>query len=183
MCFGKWKDYSKGQNNTTWPFKLHQSILWACSIVVKLYANARSASHRWNGQGCPRKCSPLSHHIFIYFQRLISDAWQLIMLLFALFCCGIYKRFDFNESYFTIHSFFAPKVADGIILYAHKVLKTFNRHLNCKCEFTMITGKTLCNHFWCGIQKFATLFSIIYSWYNQSNTLLILCVNICVCIL
>ena len=73
-----------------------------------------------------------------YLQRPISDAWQLI----ALLCCGIYKRFDFTESYFTIHSYFAAKIADMIILHAYKVLKTFNHHLNRKREFTMITGKT-----------------------------------------
>ena len=37
---------------------------------------------------------------------------------------------DFNESYFTLHLFIAPKIADVIILYVHKVLKTFNHHLN-----------------------------------------------------
>ena len=47
----------------------------------------------------------------------------------------------FNESYFTIHPFFALKIADAIILYACKVLKIFNRHLNHKHEFTVITGK------------------------------------------
>ena len=82
-----------------------------------------------------------------YIFRPISDAWQLIVLLLTLLCCGIYKCFDFNESYLTIHSFFGPKIVDAIIHYAHKVLKTFNRHLNHNHEFTMITGKTLCNHF------------------------------------
>ena len=87
------------------------------------------------------------HQVTIYFQRLISNAWQLIVLLLMLLCCRIYKRFDFTESYCTIHSFFAPKIADATILYARKVLITFNRHLNCKREFTMITGKTLRDHF------------------------------------
>ena len=82
------------------------------------------------------------HRVAKYFQRPISDAWQLIALLLALLCCRIYKRFDFIKSYFTIHSFFAPKNADTIIFYARKVLKTLNRHLNCKRKFTMITGKT-----------------------------------------
>ena len=67
--------------------------------------------------------------------RPISDAWQLIVLLLTLLCSGIYKCFDFNESYF---SFFVPKIADAIILYARKVLKTFNCHLNHNREFTMI---------------------------------------------
>ena len=44
-------------------------------------------------------------------------------MLLVLLCYGIYKRFDFTESYFTIHSFFTPKIADATILYAHKVLK------------------------------------------------------------
>ena len=47
---------------------------------------------------------------------------------------------DFNESYFIIHSFIAPKI---VVLYACKVLKTFNYHLNCKREFTMITRKII----------------------------------------
>ena len=47
----------------------------------------------------------------------------------------------------TFHSFFATKIADAIILYVQKVLKTFNRHVNHNCEFTMITGNTLRDHF------------------------------------
>ena len=78
-----------------------------------------------------------------YISGPISNAWQLIALLLALLCCGIYKCFDFNETYFTIHSFFAPKTADTIIFYVCKVLKTFNCRLNHNREFTMITGKTL----------------------------------------
>ena len=65
------------------------------------------------------------------------------------------------ESYLAIHSFFALKIADTTILYARRVLKTFNRYLNRKREFTMITGKI-----WCSVRKFDTLFSIIYSWYR-----------------
>ena len=90
------------------------------------------------------------HRVAMYCSRgrWISDsAWQLIALLLALLCCGIYKRFDFTESYFTIHSFFVPKIADATILHACKLLKTFNCHLNRKREFTMITGKTLRDHF------------------------------------
>ena len=49
-----------------------------------------------------------------------------------------YERFNFNESYFTIHPFFARKIADAIIFYAREVLKIFNRHLNHKHEFTII---------------------------------------------
>ena len=74
----------------------------------------------------------------------------MIALLLTLLCCGIYKHFDFNESYFTIQLFFAPKIADAIILYmlqGIKNIKTFNHHLNHKCEFTMITGKTLRDNF------------------------------------
>ena len=79
-----------------------------------------------------------------YISGPISVAWQLIALLLVLLCSEIYKRFDFNEFYFP---FFAPKITDAIILYARKVLKTFNRHLNHNCEFTMITGNTLRDHF------------------------------------
>ena len=71
-------------------------------------------------------------------------AWKLIALLITLLCSVIYECFDFNEPYFP---FFAPKIADAIILYSCKVLKTFNRHLYHNREFTMITGKTLHNHF------------------------------------
>ena len=61
-----------------------------------------------------------------------------------MYCSGIYEHFDLNEPYFP---FFAPKIADTIILYSRKVLKTFNRHLNHNHEFTMITGKTLRDYF------------------------------------
>ena len=58
--------------------------------------------------------------ITIYFQTdFRMEAWQLIALLLTLLCSGIYERFDFNELYF---AFFAPKIADTIILYSHKVL-------------------------------------------------------------
>ena len=77
-----------------------------------------------------------------YISGPISVAWQLIALLLMLLCSGIYECFDF-----TFHSFFAPKIANAIILYARKVLKTFNRHLNHNREFTMITRKTLHDHF------------------------------------
>ena len=64
---------------------------------------------------------PLSRHTD-------SDRWQLIVLLLMLLCCGIYKSFDFTESYFTIHSFFAPKIADMIkgfftTNFVNKILK------------------------------------------------------------
>ena len=58
-----------------------------------------------------------------------------------------YECFNSDESYFTIHPFFALKIADAIILYMREVLKIFNRHLNHKREFTIITEKTLRNHF------------------------------------
>ena len=83
--------------------------------------------------------------IAIYFQtNFRTEAWQLIVLLLTLLCSGIYERFDFNEPYFP---FFVPKIADTIILYSRKVLKTFNCHLNHNREFTMITGNTLRDHF------------------------------------
>jgi len=47
-----------------------------------------------------------------------------------------------------------------------KVLKHVNCHLHSSKKFTNETGKTLRDHFWCGIWKFNTLFSIIYSWYH-----------------
>ena len=79
-----------------------------------------------------------------YISGPISDAWQLIVLLLTLLCSEIYECFDFNEPYFP---FFAPKIADAIIPYPCKVLKAFNRHLNHNREFTMITRKTLRDHF------------------------------------
>ena len=71
-----------------------------------------------------------------YTSGLISD---------SIFVLWFYERFNFNKS--SIHPFFALKITDAIILYAHEVLKIFNRHLNHKHEFTIITGKTLCDHF------------------------------------
>ena len=58
-----------------------------------------------------------------------------------------YEHCNFNESYFTIHPFFALKIADVIIVYVREVLKIFNRHLNHKSEFAIITRKTLRDHF------------------------------------
>ena len=156
--FGKWKDHSKKQNNTIQLFKLCQSILCARSIVTKLYTNTRSASHRWNGQDWPRK-KLLSNRPYFSkanFRYLAVDSDVACTVLL----------WNLQVLSFTIHSFFAPKIADAIVLYARKVLKRFNHHLNCKREFTMITGKTLHDHFWCSIWKFVTLFSIIYSWYH-----------------
>jgi len=43
-----------------------------------------------------------------------------------------------------------------------KVLKYVNRYLHSSQKITNETGETLCDHFWCGICKFDTLFSIIY---------------------
>ena len=65
-----------------------------------------------------------SGRIAIYFRTdFRMEAWQLIVLLLTLLCSGIYWRFDFNEPYFP---FFAPEIADAIILYSRKVLKTFS---------------------------------------------------------
>ena len=87
----------------------------------------------------------------------------LLALLLVLLCSGIYKRFDFNESYFTIHSFFAPIIADAIILYMHKVSKTFNRHLNLKCEFSMITMDRLYVITFAALHRSLTLSSLLLS--------------------
>jgi len=46
-----------------------------------------------------------------------------------------------------------------------KVLKCIYHHLNSSQKFTNETGKTLRDHFWCGIWKFDTLLSIIYPWW------------------
>ena len=78
-----------------------------------------------------------------YISRLISDAWQLT----ASLCCVFTSALTLMSPNFTIHPFFALKIADAIILYAHEVLKIFNRHLNHKCDFTRITEKTLHDHF------------------------------------
>ena len=98
--------------------------------------------------------------VAIYFR---ADFWCLAVD--NVFVLWFHERFNFNESYFTIYPFFALKIADTIILYAREVLKIFNRHLNHKREFTIITRKTLHDHFWYPVWKLDTLFSIMYSWY------------------
>jgi len=50
-----------------------------------------------------------------------------------------------------------------------KVLKCVNRQLCSSQKFTNETGKSLRDGFWCGICKFDTLFSIIYSWLNYMH--------------
>ena len=130
------KTIARSKTTLAWPFKC-QNNLGTHSIVTKLYTNARAASHRWNEQRVGQESRVAIESPYI--SGPISNAWQLI----ALLCCGIYKYYDFNESYFTIHSFFAHTIADAIILYVCKVLKTFNHHLNRKHEFIMIARKTL----------------------------------------
>jgi len=46
-----------------------------------------------------------------------------------------------------------------------KVLKCVNCHLHSSQKITNEPGKTLHDHFWCGIWKFDTLLSITYSYY------------------
>jgi len=57
-----------------------------------------------------------------------------------------------------------------------KVLKHVNCHLHSLLKFTNETRKTLCNHFWCGIWKFDTLFSIIYFWFNKITLGIFCCI-------
>ena len=149
---------ARSKRTLTGPFRLRWNTLWAHSTVSKLYTNARAASHWPNGRSWPRKWS--RHRVTIYFW---ADFWCLSVD--SVFVLWFYKRFNFNESYFTIHPFFALKIADAIILYAYEVLKIFNRHLNHKHEFAIIIGKTLHDHFWYPEWKLDTLFSIMYSWY------------------
>ena len=83
------------------------SSLNSCQAVHKRY---RAANHWRNGRGWPRSEVAIKSP---YIYGLISGAWQLIALL-------LYEPFNFNESYITIHPFFAPKIADTIILYARR---------------------------------------------------------------
>ena len=76
-----------------------------------------------------------------------------------------YERFNFNESYFTIHPFFTLKIADAIILYAREVLKIFNRHLNHKREFTVIAERL-----------YAIIFDILYGSLILSSPLFTLAI-------
>ena len=148
----------RSKRTLMWPFKLRWNTLWAHSTVAKLYTNTRAASHWWNGQGWPRKWS--CHRVSIYFR---ADFWCLAVD--SVFVLWFYERLNFNESYFTIHPFFALIIADAIILYKCEVLKIFNCYLDHKREFTVITGKSLRDHFSYPVWKFDTLFSIIYSCY------------------
>ena len=85
--------------------------------------------------------SRIDRHIFP--DRFPNGSLAVDSIVAHVVCSGIYERFDFNDPYLP---FFAPKIADAIILYSRKVL-TFNRHLNRNREFTMITGNTLRDHF------------------------------------
>ena len=72
----------------------------------------------------------------MHISGLISDAWQLTALLCFGFTSALTLLFN--------HSLLSKLL---IILYVHKVLRIFNHHLNHKCKFTIITGKTLRDHF------------------------------------
>ena len=96
-----------------------------------------------------------SHHwVTIYFQKPISDA-----------CIAVDSIVAYIVVLWNLQALWLCWVL-------HKVLETFNRHLNRKREFTMITRKTLHDHFWCSIWKFDPLFSIIYYYL-----LLVICNN------
>ena len=79
-----------------------------------------------------------------YISGLISDAWQLT----ASMCCGFTSTLTLimSPTLLFIHSLLS-KLLMPLSLYAREVLKIFNRHLNHKREFTIITGKTLRGYF------------------------------------
>ena len=139
----------RSKRTLIWPFELCRNNLWARSTVAKLYTNTRAASHWWNGRGWPKVKLPSSCHIL--------PGWFLT----ASLCCGFTSALTLISPLF-IHSLLSKLLTR---FYAREVLKIFNHHLNYKREFTIITGKTLCDHFWYPIRKFDTLFSTIYSWY------------------
>ena len=136
--FAKWKDHSEEQNDTDTAIQTMSnhivSLLSSHQAVHKHYSS-------WNGQDWLRKQS--HHQVVIYFWT----NFQCLAVDSIVSCTVVLWNLQADKSYLTIHSFFATKIADTIILYARKMLKTFNHHLNHKCEFTMITGKTLCDHF------------------------------------
>ena len=67
----------------------------------------------------------------------------------------------------TIYPFLVPKIADVIILFSCKVIKTFNYHLNHKCKYTRATRKTIRDHF-DSTYRSLTLSSPIYILNNYS---------------
>ena len=78
-----------------------------------------------------------------YIFGLISDAWQLT----ASLCCGFMSTLTLmSATLLFIHSLLS-KLLTRLSFFACEVLKIFNRHLNYKHEFTIITGKTLRDHF------------------------------------
>ena len=74
-----------------------------------------------------------------YFQRF-SSSWHCYIVSFM-------NVSTFLESWFIIYPFLTSRNADMTIFYSRKVLKTFNHHLNYKRKLTIITAKTLCDHF------------------------------------
>ena len=74
-----------------------------------------------------------------YISGLISDAWQLTALLCCCFTSTLTPTLLFIYS-------LLPKLLMRLSIML-KVLKIFNHYLNHKHEFTIITGKTLRDHF------------------------------------
>ena len=111
----------------------------------------RAASHWRNGRSWRRSEVAIESP---YISGSISDVWQLTALLH----CGFTSALTLTSP----SSILCSQNCWRVYPLCAQVLKTFNCHLNHKREFTIITRKTLHDHFWCPIRKFDTLLSIIY---------------------
>ena len=74
-----------------------------------------------------------------YISGLISNTWQLT----ALLCCCFMSTL--TPTLLFIYSLLPKSLMR--LSFMHKVLKIFNHYLNYKYEFTIITGKTVRDHF------------------------------------
>ena len=86
--------------------------------------------------------SPLTHHVF---PGILHDK-QLTLLLY----CELYKHLHFIRV--LVYDLPIPCSQLRLLMQlsfilTHRMLETFNHHLNHICKFTRITGKTLRNHF------------------------------------
>ena len=141
MFLGKWKDLWQGgkehlcdHSNYVETLCEHAQQLSSCTQTLK-----QQATGGMDKVGQESEVAIESPYI----SGLISNAWQLTTSL----CCGFMSALTLMTSTLLFIYSFALKIADAIILYAREVLKIFNHHLNHKYEFTIITGKTLRDHF------------------------------------
>ena len=80
----------------------------------------------------------------------VTRATKILPKISSSLCCCVVSFMNVStllECWFIIYLFLASRNADVTIFYSCKVLKTFNHHLNHKCKFTIIIGKTSRDHF------------------------------------